>query len=1014
MRIVQLLQLTVLGALGIFANGAAGRLKKHGKRKTLPKAPTPHARGGSDRVAAGSAGHLREVPGFLACHVRNPSWVGDGYCDSEPDFDDDYDDYFTTTTMTTTTNSSTTINDDYYDDWYYDDDFEYDAYNSEACGWDGGDCCPCSCEDNDYECGYNGWDCQDPASQTCDGVCDESVCEGTDLTLYVGDGKKCEADVCTVMECCAEDKYPHCDVEYRDWIGDGICDSPGDAYYFSYDFSFDFYNSEDCGWDGGDCCPCSCEDEGGPCWEGNNWDCLDPENETCFNGICDESVCEGTDLPFFIGDGKECNARLCTAAECCAEDEYTDCYVEIRGWLGDGICDGDDYNTEECGWDGGDCCPCSCGDEEGPCYPGNGWDCLDPDHQTCDGFCDESVCEGTDLTLFIGYGKECAEAVCTVTECCAVDKYPDCHVATPVWVGDGYCDATVDEYSYSYDFSYDFYNSEDCGWDGGDCCPCSCEDGESDCGVNGWECLDPEYQSCGSTPAPTPGPNQVSNACLDPADEDFRCAAGTTVINLEGCDIWDVDYDDVMACFANAGVDVITDIDLSWNSLTALHSEGNVSRRALQGETGMFTGLSALQTLDLSGCVMTTLPSDAFQGLTRLLWLALSHNPFTSVESGAFDGLTSLETLVLYNISQSAFPAGIFDNLDGVNILMDAMAPTPSPLSGCTTDADCDRGSGEICCPEKNICEVPVNPGACGDPHMTGFRGQKFDFTGNDGGWYALLSVLDGVHLNMRVTSPVPSVPEITYITGIAIKATDHAGVDHTIVIAVTDPHNLESSCPVEIAPCLAEGALTVQLDGETALLSPGENFLGPGVAISAANLPGACRSFGFEKYWERKKEEYAKAGRKLESSTGLQDMGEWILDDPTATNMEECIEYVAASMAGGGLFAHDSEHASFQIMTPLGKIRLSHGRLHQLPMRDPTDRFDLPEHLTWQMNLAIDHHDIDPSVSRGVLGETLVPTLDDEGQPIMQGMGSIRGSEEDYRVEGPLETAFIQGSFKK
>ena len=82
--------------------------------------------------------------------------------------------------------------------------------------------------------------------------------------------------------------------------------------------------------------------------------------------------------------------------------------------------------------------------------------------------------------------------------------------------------------------------------------------------------------------------------------------------------------------------------------------------------------------------------------------------------------------------------------------------------------------------------------------------------------------------------------------------------------------------------------------------------------------------------------------------------------------------------------------------MTPLGKIRLSHGRLHQLPMRDPTDHFDLPDHLTWQMNLAIDHHNMDASVSTGVLGETLIPTLDDEGKPIMQGMGSIRGLEED------------------
>lgn len=131
---------------------------------------------------------------------------------------------------------------------------------------------------------------------------------------------------------------------------------------------------------------------------------------------------------------------------------------------------------------------------------------------------------------------------------------------------------------------------------------------------------------------------------------------------------------------------------------------------------------------------------------------------------------------------------------------------------------------------------------------MTGFLGQKFDFTGEDGDWYCLLEDGSSMHLNMRVTSPVPSLPEITYITGLSIITTDVQGVDHTIEIFVTDPHHLDSNCPEGVSPCLANGALTVTLDGEESLTSPGEVTLGPGVAISAVNLPGACRSFGFEK----------------------------------------------------------------------------------------------------------------------------------------------------------------------
>lgn len=111
---------------------------------------------------------------------------------------------------------------------------------------------------------------------------------------------------------------------------------------------------------------------------------------------------------------------------------------------------------------------------------------------------------------------------------------------------------------------------------------------------------------------------------------------------------------------------------------------------------------------------------------------------------------------------------------------------------------------------------------------------------------------------------------------------------------------------------------------------------------------------------------------------------------------MEECTEYVARTeMEAGGLFAHQSEHASFQIVTPKATIRLNHGRLHQIAMRDPTDHFDLPDHITWQMNMGVDHNDVSRA-ARGILGETFVPTLDANGNQIMSGMEAIRGQQED------------------
>ena len=36
-------------------------------------------------------------------------------------------------------------------------------------------------------------------------------------------------------------------------------------------------------------------------------------------------------------------------------DDYPNCVVDFDWWIGDGFCDGRDYASEECGYDGGDC-----------------------------------------------------------------------------------------------------------------------------------------------------------------------------------------------------------------------------------------------------------------------------------------------------------------------------------------------------------------------------------------------------------------------------------------------------------------------------------------------------------------------------------------------------------------------------------------------------------------------------------------------------------------------------------
>ena len=322
------------------------------------------------------------VPGYPECHVDHPANIGNGECDAIKGYD-----IFNCDKLSI---MSGVICDKA-------------KYNTEECGWDGGDCIL-----------YN-------ALTNCN----------VSLPSFIGNGV-CDGDEYNTEDCewdggdCLEfnEKYPDCHVDLMHELGNGRCDGrPGD------------YNTILCGWEDGDC---------------------RVENEKLWRTYPD---CKGGIDPRLVGDGY-CHGGAYNTAECgwdgndCASEneKYPGCDVDDFNYIADGECDGGRYNTVECDWDGGDCL------DFNERYP----DCLvDTPHDIGNGECNG----GEFNTLACGWdGGDCAEFQAI---------YPDCQVDDPAYIGDGECDSWVDP----------IYNTTECGWDGGDCLGA-----ENDCGWSG-NCL---------------------------------------------------------------------------------------------------------------------------------------------------------------------------------------------------------------------------------------------------------------------------------------------------------------------------------------------------------------------------------------------------------------------------------------------------------------------------------------------------------------------------------------------
>jgi hypothetical protein len=86
----------------------------------------------------------------------------------------------------------------------------------------------------------------------------------------------------------------------------------------------------------------ACNNDGGDCDEFLYYypDCHVPNANRVGNGICDGGIYFTQECEM---DGGDCD----------------DCNVPHKGWVGDSICDGGPYMTKGCSMDGGDCRACN-------------------------------------------------------------------------------------------------------------------------------------------------------------------------------------------------------------------------------------------------------------------------------------------------------------------------------------------------------------------------------------------------------------------------------------------------------------------------------------------------------------------------------------------------------------------------------------------------------------------------------------------------------------------------------
>lgn len=285
---------------------------------------------------------------------------------------------------------------------------------------------------------------------------------------------------------------------------------------------------------------------------------------------------------------------------------------------------------------------------------------------------------------------------------------------------------------------------------------------------------------------------------------------------------------------------------------------------------------------------------------------------------------------------------------------------------------------------------------------MHGLRGQRIDWSGVDGHWYSLIKDDKAdLNINVRLTAPLfDEFPDRQLVTGLAVISEGHS-----LAIEVKNPYTINTDgCPEGVSPCLANGGLRIEVDGqevnELLRFSRKVPAADGAIFVSASNLPVECRQFGGDKIWASMHKEMLQARRRLTDGQSLED---WILSFDHMAAPKWCVKYIADK----GLADLQSTHAIFKLETPTVSVRLNAGINHQDGGEVDWDGRILPDLEFWQMDVGMDGLDIENPALSGILGETARPVYDESGKEVMEGFYAFRGTVEDYRVSSAVGVHF-------